>query len=161
MRIIKLFEIPVYGITKEKLRSRVERKIAPYKSGEFSEDILRLLIQKASYPMSAWDYNHIVGGIQITYDFDQYTVFYELFMPYEELSKYYWDSKRRHFITNQRINGQHFYITESMDNSDIAEKINNDLLTLIREFIPDRFYVDLTAFKNINDFIDYRKIMKL
>ena len=161
MQIIKLFEIPIYGLTQEKLRRRVAKKIELYNNDESVEPIHSLLIKTVSYPMSAWDYNHLVGAIQITYDLDQYTVFYELFMPYLELSKYYWDSKRRHFITNQHINGQHFYITDTMDNAEIAQQINNHLVSLIQEFIPERFCADLTAFECINKFIDYRKIMKL
>ena len=160
MKTLKLFEIPIYGVTKEKLKERVEKKIAPYKYGKYDEKTQLALIELTSYPMSLWEYNHIVGYIQIIYNVDQCTFFYELYMPKTKLSRYLWNSKRKHFVVNQGANGQHFYVIESMSNHDISQRINSDLIAMVHELIPNQYYVDFTAFNNINCYLDYKSIIK-
>ena len=155
----KLFEIPIYALSRETLKKRVAKKIEPYQSDKYDQRTRQALINVAAGPASSWEYNHIVGYIQITYDMDQFTFYYELYMP-SSLKQYRWDSSKKTLLINRRVNGQHFYIEKMMGNQQIAEKVRHNLLDMIHDFIPDKYYVDLTAFDSLNPYLDYRRIIE-
>ena len=116
---MKLFEIPVYALTRERLKEQVdsfveeEKKKYSIRHGERpSEDHMNELIVREISPQCAWDYNHIVGFVAIVFSGNDIVI--EWFSPYYKYRKYYWRTKDKVFLRNDQLVGFHFSILVGM-----------------------------------------------
>ena len=159
---MKLFEIPVYGLTKEVLKKRVEeRRIRLTKEARLSHEDLKdeRIIQGLSvYPKDQWAYNHIVGFIEISYEKDKITLNW---YTTTDLKSYRWESTKKRFLQPTRPSGHHFYI----GNIKSGDEFRNRLHELLHLFIQDLknehsgYYVDLEVFNNIDKLVDYSRLL--
>jgi len=158
---MKLFELPIYAISKEALHKRYlefdqqfRETSSSYKS---SEEVYKQCLGLATYPQRLWDYNHIVGYIRISLTQDD--VLFDVFLPTPSIERYHWKSKEKHFMYNISANGTHFY-TGGKSNKEIRKMAENMLDGVIKDHIPPRYYVDRETFDNLNDQIDYKALME-
>ena len=83
--MVKLFEIPIYGLSRETLRDRYEKycdnfhQRYPDATVESSEICIEL--EKGS--QRSWEYNHIVGYILIYFEFND--MCFKVFLPKQTL----------------------------------------------------------------------------
>ena len=142
---MKLFEIPVYALSRNELKKRVEK----YESKFYDNNIRKMIMNNVIYPKSVWDYNHIVGFIVICYQNQ------DIFLKwYTDLraKKYHWNSNRKNFFQNYFIHGYR-YNTEKYSKIEIIKKLREG----IDEIAAERgYYVDLEAFDNM---INYQVVV--
>ncbi len=158
---MKLFEIPVYALSKSVLEKRVQQKTDEIKNTKFSqqtpEDHLNQLLDRVMFPQRLWEYNHIIGYIVITkrgqdINLDWYTVF-------PSLQRYHWDSRQKHYMQNMHVNGQHFFI----GNLESGEQLKGKMYELVVNFaktLKKNYYVDMEAFNNISSILNYDELLK-
>lgn len=158
---VKLFEIPVYGLSKETLKHRVEARITELKkeceSNNVPEAHQMMLIENQTYPMKIWEYNHIVGFIKVSAN--GHDVLFEVFMRYDGAQKYLWWASRKHFVRNAGTSGLHFYHGNMKTNAQIQQRIAEMLHDIIDAHIPKRYFVDTQAFDSINIHVDYLSLL--
>ncbi|MBR2278614.1 MAG: hypothetical protein IJ872_05285 [Eubacterium sp.] len=157
---MKLFEIPVYAITKEELIKKVEtehRKIIgninPKNDKKFVESALAL----ATFPQSLWEYNHIIGYVVVL--LVKNDIVLEWYAPVPSIKRYYWKSKKKHFVQNTHMNGYHIYVGNIKTGLNLKEQINEYLVKLSGCFIDRGYYIDLEAYNNLKELIDYDKLL--
>lgn len=159
----KLFEIPIYALSRSTLEKRVN-----YAEASFEKEYLKTndnvdnehfqkCLQLAFFPKQLWDYNHIIGYIVIKTD--EQDVLLEEYLPYKELERYHWDAEKKHFVVNQMSPGMHFSIGEKP-----SQEIKENIQLFLNEFenrLKKRGYVlDREAFDNIAPYIDFKKLVE-
>ena len=156
---MKLFEIPIYALTKEKLHERVEKHIVKLKNEhpDAPEETIKHVIELTTFPQRLWDYNHIVGYIVISKE-DNDIVFDE-YLPVETVQKYYWTSKQKRFIQNTGLVGTHFRISNMKTSEEIRNQIHEFLDERIKK-LKKGYYVDREAFDAADALLDYSKLLK-
>lgn len=156
----KVFEIPVYALTREQLRHKFVKFVDSWKEKNpyASSENLRRCIEIETYPQRLWEYNHIVGYIVISTD--RYDILFDLYLPTPLIERYIWTSKQKRFLYNIQANGTHFHMNDKLSNMEIQKKIQEMLNGVIKRHIPERFFVDLEAFKTLNRMIDYKLILQ-
>ena len=156
----KLFDIPIYAISPDELRQRVEKKVDKIKEYATGSDpqTLGLMVETETFPMRCWDYNHIVGYIRISAT--RQDVVFDLFLPKPMVERYIWYSPRKAFLRDVYASGTHFY-TGNMKTNEEIRKATDDMLTwMIKDALPKRYYVDRSGFDNLNRHLDYLGIIK-
>ena len=154
-----IHEIPIYAMKKEELHRKYAKLASTYRA-EYShsdKETVNALIALASYPQRLWEYNHLVGFIQISATSQD--ILFDVFLPTPPRKRYIWKSGKKIFFHNVSANGTHFYVNEKTPNSNIQTRVAEMLNGVIKEHIPTRYYVDTVAFDNTNPVLDYRKIM--
>ena len=142
MGTIKLFEIPIYALSKKKLKEKVHQK----------EENLREKVKDEK--AFQWEYNHVVGIIKISVK--NSSIIYEIYGQTPWGKRYCWYSSKRKALQNKQIIGTHFYIGDEQSNESIQNKVADYLLRgIVRDCIPSNYYVDVEAFLNVNKYIDY------
>ena len=156
----KVFEIPVYALTREQLRHKFVKFVDSWKEKNpyASSENLRRCIEIETYPQRLWEYNHIVGYIVISTD--RYDILFDLYLPTPLIERYIWTSKQKRFLYNIQANGTHFHMNDKLSNMEIQKKIQEMLNGVIKRHIPERFFVDLETFKTLNRMIDYKLILQ-
>lgn len=160
----KLFEIPIYALNVNKLKKRVHdaKSRLNHKYKDYTTDSLRRCYDLISYPQRLWEYNHVVGYIQI--NFDKGVILFELFLPEPCIARYYWKSRKKIFLYNINVPGLDIYITEKMDNFKIRERLfarlDYVIDCVIGKYIPEGFFVDRQAFDQLNPIVDYVELLK-
>lgn len=157
---MKLFEIPIYAVSKEVLLNKFKEKKQKLreKHSGVSKDSFRAGVENETYPQRLWEYNHIVGYISVSYQAGD--ILFNVYLPTPQIKRYYWTSSRKVYLYDISANGLHFRILENMDNSDIARKNAEIVNSIIQGHIPKRYYVDTEAFNVMNAVVDYRMIMR-
>lgn len=158
--MVKLFEIPVYAMSRKNLSKRycVFRKRLQDKQIPCSEEHMNGLVELMTYPYRLWDYNHIIGYIQIS--IDRRDVLFDIFLPMPNKERYRWRSERKIFLYNILANGTHFYVSDQMRNEDIQVRTAEMLREVIETHIPKRYCVDTEAFDHLNNKLDYISVIE-
>ena len=157
----KLFEIPIYALSPLKLNDRVSKHVSKLKSqlSHLDEETFLHIKDIETFPMRSWDYNHIVGYIQIL--MSNTDIVFKIFLPIPIPTRYDWRTKRKTRVRNICANGTHFYLGTSKNNDEIREAIKEMLNHVIKDHVPDRFYVDREAFDTTNSHLDYISIKQI
>lgn len=156
----KLYDIPIYAISPERLEKRVKEKsekIAFFASPKHNEQSLKELISSSVSPNNIWNYNHIIGYISISVS--NADVWFDLFLPAKEKKKYYWTSNVKVFVRDSMLNGFHFYVTEKMSNLDIKLKTSQMLHDLIKSEMLKQYCVDTKVFESTYNYLDFREVI--
>lgn len=161
---MKLFEIPVYAISKDALIKRVKaKKEKTIKKYDLSRDfddkrIPQRIIDLETYPQRLWNYNHIVGFITIS--IEEHDIVFDQYVPANKVERYCWDSNKKIFLKDNELNGYHFPYNTLKTGDEIRERIH-DLFDEIADKIVDKcFYVDREAFNQADSLIDYSRLLE-
>ena len=156
--MVKLFEIPIYGLSRETLHARYNKycdnfhQKYPNASIECSERCIEL--ETAS--QRCWEYNHIVGYILIYFEFND--IWFNVYLP-KQCDRYRWESCQKTFIRNIFANSTHFRIDDLSNNEAIQKDLADMLDSTIKAHVPKRFYVDRETFDSTYKFINYSNII--
>jgi len=157
-----LFEIPIYAIKRDVLHSRVEKTkekhikecVECHHLKPDSDEIHRSL-EMLTYPMCVWEYNHIIGYLRISIDAQD--VLFDTYLPMNQVERYHWDSKVKHFVVNQMEPNNHFYIGNKSSN-EIRDRITDYLNDYCKRMDKRGYQVDLDAFNTLHKYIDYKMV---
>lgn len=156
MKIIKLFEIPIYAMKKEEFCKKWDKEIKKYNihSEEEYKDIKNLF-----FPMTVWEYNQIIGYIVIQIIKREYGTDIEFEWYQSDKEKFIFKSKRKNFIYNSTLLGFHFFIEENDNNNRIKFKIKEMLCELLKDEQFKNRYIDLSIFEIQLKYLDIMKII--
>ena len=158
---MKLFEIPVYALSKEKLEKCVKQKCEKLKKSAVdsnsSDENLKYVIEHETFPQRLWDYNHIIEYMVLS--IDGADIVLDLFAPFER-KKYYWYSSKKQFLQDQQLKGYHNNISSVQTGDQLRNKINSLINEYVRTVEKCGYYVDLEAYKNIDAVIDYGRLLE-
>ena len=154
----KLFEIPIYAVDRNTLHTKYSNAADKIKEDckECAAETIQRCIDHETYPHRMWDYNHIVGYIQILTK--RQDVIFEVYLPCEK-KRYYWKSKSKVFLYNIHANGTHFFVDKKRNNSEIQGQVAAMLNDVIKCHIPKQYFVDTEAFLTLNRMIDYHSLI--
>lgn len=155
----KLFEIPIYALSRKELDKRIKKDRTAFitKNNHIPEDIaVDVFDNKFTLYKRNWDYNHIVGYIQIFKQGNNLKL--ELYLIVEPQSKYYWKSNRKKFLRKQFTNGCNIYLGQYENNIQVSKKLDCLLNDLKKNYIPSRYYIDTETYDNTKEYIDYKGI---
>ena len=157
--MIKLHEIPIYALSKKELSKRYKRFKEKFweESPPIDQETFDKCMEIAAFPQRCWEHNHIVGYIDIL--LDKHDIVFEVYLPYPEVVRYNWRSRRKALVYNICANGTHFFVDLSMSNYDIQTKISDMLDFVVTCHIPSRFVVNRTAFNAVYRYTDYKSII--
>lgn len=159
---MKLFEIPVYAVSREELDKRVRKAYEKHKNGHshfgLSERELKRTFDLTAFPSRLWEYNHIVGFIVVSKK--RADVILEYYAPLPGIQKYYWNSRIKHFVQNAQINGYHFYTGDINSGAELRENLKVLLRSYLHELKNRGYWADLEAFNNIDSLLDYDRLLK-
>lgn len=162
---VNLYEIPIYWLSEESLKKKVEKRIVQIKEKfvfyETSESTQRLIIDLETYPMRNWEYNHIAGYIKIFSDGQD--ISFNIYLPFDnngQFPKYYWNTTKKHYVRDYVSSGWHFYLGDKKTNKEICHSIDEMLTDIVKEHIPKRFVVDRQAFDILNPRVDYMALLQ-
>lgn len=159
---MKLFEIPVYAMSKEKLAKRVELKCqkiqAENADRNVPEEHMKQVIAIETFPQRLWEYNHIIGYIVISKN--ETDIILEWYAPIPGVEKYHWNSWKKHYVQNTHLGGYHFYIDNMSTSVQLRERLNELVSGYVRELNKRGYYADLEAFNNIGTILDYEKFLR-
>ena len=144
--MLKIAEIPVYGITKSKHFQKTTNLDNRY--GELTDDA-KAMINEIE-PFRSYEYNHIVGVISI--ELSSHDVWFRIFKM-KRKSRYIWASKRKTFLYDIQSNDTHLHISK-LDNVEIRTRIK-EYVGFISKTHFKTYFVDTEAFFNILDGIDF------
>ncbi len=163
----KLFEIPIYAFSPGQHQQRLSRYKASLQQayenthGRGNTSKMNEWIYLVCHPFQLWDYNHIVGYIVIS--FDKADINFDLFLQAQgqyNKTRYQWRTTQKWLLESQRVGGWHFRLEEIDPNETIKSKIESLLDGMIRELVPQKYYVDKEAFSTMNRLADYTRLMK-
>lgn len=165
---MKIFEIPIYAFNRITFQKRVDewRIRHHFNNREFD------YVKKNQ---KQYEYNHIVGFIQIWLDRDE--ILGDVYLPCtkSELGvtidghllddtklkrRYVWYTTNKVFLIKQGVNGTHFRIAELHSNSEVVANLDS-LMTQLIESVKEYnklYYIDLEAFNAVKDNVDYLRI---
>ena len=159
---MKLFEIPVYAMSKETLAKRVEQKSLKIRSEnagrKITEEHIKQIIALETFPQSLWEYNHIIGYIVISKDRNDMAL--DWYAPIPGIQKYYWTSHTKYYVQNTQLNGCHFYIGNISSGEQLKEKLKALVTGYAEELKKVGYYADLEAFSNIVELLNYEKLLR-
>lgn len=159
---MKLFEIPVYGLTREVLQRRVNMERLRIKDS-FPEDssatdeYKEMCMGRFTYPKSLWEYNHITGYVIVEKDRSDIVLSWYAELP--RTQRYVWKSTKKKFLQNMQLNGYHFYIGNIKSGDELKAKIIGIVTDFSTELRKKRYYADLEAFTNTISLIDCSKLL--
>ncbi len=158
----KLFEIPGYAMDKDTLMKRYDKYCENYRREsvllEASEETIRRCIEIEAYPQRLWQYNHIVGYIMI--GINGQDIDFKVYLPIPKIEKYFWKSKKKNFLYDIRANGAYCRIEKNYTNDYIQQEIEKTLQSIIKEHVPNNYYVDLECFIRLNKLLDYKMLVE-
>lgn len=159
---MKLFEIPVYALTKEKLSVRVEEERQRIKNSfrensAATEEFKQFCMGQFVYPECLWEYNHIVGYIVIRKE--KRDMILEWYAELPRTTRYRWKSSKKKFLQNMQLNGYHFYIGNIKTGEELSDRLHDLVYGFSEELKKKRYYADLDAFDNLTPFVDYSKLL--
>lgn len=154
----ELMSIPVYAISPKELMKRYVRLKQSLEQKLYSlpEDNARKVIEYMTFPQCSTLLNHVIGYIVVSLFGN--ALYFDVFLP-AKLTRYKWNSRKRHFIQNITANCFHFETFICKDNREIQEKAWEMMKTVIKNNVPSRFFVDMQNLYRINICIDYEKLI--
>ena len=157
----KLFEIPIYALKKNQLVERVDKRITDLRDTQIpksiSEETYKLVIDSATFPQRAYEYNHVVGYIRVEYSYPDINI--DLFLPFNR-KRYIWYSSRKIWLHNVKLNGFHYYCP-GKTTQEISEWLEVAVSDIIQNNIPKQYYADREVFDFINKGINYKVLLSL
>lgn len=164
---MKLFEIPVYALSRDMLLRRYrEKRMEIIKERDLirvfdgDEHKINEKVGLFTYPQRLWDYNHIVGYITICVD--SCDISFEQYVPTKPVERYRWSSyTRKVFLMNNMLNGFHFNYRNLNSGEEIQDKIHQMLDDITNRLNREKhYYVDREAFDQVDRLIDYSKLLE-
>ena len=157
---MKLFEIPVYALSKEVLAERVENRIRSFRDRypdfDFSKN--KQILDLDMYPQRLWHYNHIIGYIAIVKTAQDISINWYSSVP--SIKRYHWYSRHKHFIQNTYLNGYHLYLGDIKTGDQLRRGIKELVNGFVMDLKKSGYYVDLETFNNIDMLIDYDRLLQ-
>ena len=156
----KLFEIPIYALSREVLSERYESYKRKFSKRFPNADVetTAFCIAHTVFPKNTWDHNHIVGYIDIIYENND--IVFEIYLPHPEIKRYNWIRSNKVCVRNVGALGTHFYVDSEMNNNDINKQIKEMLNWVIKDFVPKKYYVNREFFDILSGHVDYISIIK-
>ena len=163
---MKIYEIPVYAMNPDVFKVKVEEakekernKYIQTHDGCTDKDI-RDYLYLVFQPFQLYDYNHIVGYIVISIEGDD--VDFKVYLQTEgrmKKSRYVWYTSKKWFLDYHIYANPHFRVPANMDNDTIRGEIHKYLDEIIESICTKDYYVDRSAFDNIDSTVDYRNLL--
>ena len=154
----KLFEIPVYSTSPERfkkcLKSELDEQTITIE--DTTKKNIQERLKNAYYPICKWEYNEIIGYIQIFIEHND--IVFEVYSSSKRRIQLLSSQKPR--IKPEYINGCHFRVDDSFTNDNIANKIIEWLKFVKKEHIHKKQFIDSEAFNVLVHHVDYRAIIK-
>lgn len=157
-----IFAIPIYALSKEELKRRVERKekeIVKKRTNVYCQEgskyMDRIILEECT-PMNIWEYNHVIGYIKI--GVTAHDVWFEFYLC-DSFPKYYWMTHRKKFILHYQTIGDHFNVEPEKSNIDIGKDIKSMLENMKKSDLLKKYFVDSSIFDETYMYLDYNAIM--
>ncbi len=151
----KIFEIPIYAISRETLKKRVDKdKTIFIKKHQYCPDE-KLLIAYDNLLLGkkTWEYNHIIGYLVIAKrDSD---IIFLLYKPLKPIKRYFWKTEKKSILINQVLNGYHFSMRQYKSNREIILEINNLIKGIIKNHLSKNEILDMEIYNNLKGSIDF------
>lgn len=151
MSEIKIIEIPIYSM-KEKI---FDKKWKKFFDNNFGENENYNDIKRCYFPQYVWKYNQIIGYLEVTYA--NSSIWFKEYCTMDE--KIYAKSKKKHYIINMQLNGYHFFIKDSMKNSEIIEEIVFWINSFEKEVMNKKYYLNKDEYVNILKCMNIRQLI--
>ena len=110
------------------------------------------------YPCSLWVYNHIIGFIVVKREFCDIII--DQYIPAEDFERYRWDSTKKIFLVNAQLSGNHFYIGNMKNGSQLRAELHEYITSMITKIEKQGCFVDREAFDTVDKYLDYDKLLK-
>ncbi len=161
---MKLFEIPIYALSKDALMKRYEKqknkiinKLELERTQNRDMRKINHIIDLGTYPQRLWEYNHIVGYIII--GFDERDIYFQQYVPAKPIERYRWmNRKNKTFLMDNCLTGCHFYYHNCKTDEELRNRLHKMLEGVIQN-VDKRFYVDMEAFEQADRLIDYSRLL--
>lgn len=156
--MIKLFDIPIYSMSKEKFKDKWDNYDNKMRNTLFKgkEDIYNNNVKKFPDSIRKWKYNQIIGYIVILYSDD--TIWFDLYLT--DVGKVHFKTHKKHPIVNMNINGYHFMIEKEHKKEEIIQKMYGYINLIQNEFLSKNNYIDTESFDNIVKIVDFSTLIK-
>ena len=151
MSEIKIIEIPIYSM-KEKI---FDKKWKKFFDNNFGENENYNDIKRCYFPQYVWKYNQIIGYLEVTYA--NSSIWFKEYCTMDE--KIYAKYKKKHYIINMQLNGYHFFIKDSMKNSEIIEEIVFWINSFEKEVMNKKYYLNKDEYVNILKCMNIRQLI--
>ncbi len=161
---MKLFEILIYPFSREELVNKVSNARLKYEVRLQNplyprrEEHLKKCSAMRFYPFSLWDYNHIIGAIVVKKEHNDIII--DQYVPAQDMDRYRWDSTKKKYLMNAQLIGNHFYIGNMKNGSQLRDELHQYINSLIERIEKQGRFVDREAFDVIDQFLDYDKLLK-
>lgn len=149
-----IFSIPIYAMSPDELNRKYNEKINAL-NREFPNMVDQRIIDYNTFPQRIWQYNHIVGYIEISAKLRD--VYFNVYLPPKN-KKYYWLSNQKVFLALEIPDNPHFIVFGDDSNDEIINKIY-ERIKEIQKCLPQRYYIDLMCFDNIVPYLDLRSLL--
>ena len=149
-----IFELPIYCISEEKYNALSADAAAHDRA--IADRLQKPLSQGAIVPPQIpWKFNQIIGYITISVSHDDV-----VFQLYRCLNKkrILPKSPYKNYIEDCHSTGLHFRAV-GMGNDEIRQTIQKYLRSIEKEYLPEKFVVDYSAFNNVFAHTDIAGIM--
>ena len=158
---MKLFEIPVYALSKADLENRVKQEYdkvrVDYEACGRSEEDIQFKSAFITNPWGQWEYNHIIGYLVIIKE--SKNICFEYYTVVPNYKRYICKSNAKKFLTDSQMGGMHFYTGTLKSGEELREKLCNMMSGFVKEQEKKGHYIDLEAFNNISALLDYSKLL--
>lgn len=161
MNQIKLFDIPIYSMTKKTFHKKwdemFESQREKYASKSSKEEQQKYVEQLKDFvrPQLTWEYNQIVGYVQVYFEMSD--ICFKIYYP--KLKRCVFDSKQKHFVQDLNILGYHFHFDDRNTNQDVVKQIDEWINIIKKNDIPKSRYLDLELYNFYKNKIDYLKLL--
>lgn len=155
-----LLLIPIYAFSENTFHKKYEeyKQQIHKKYDTMPEDTIKGIIEHETFPQRSTLLNHIIG--YITIEFWGNDLYFNVYLPLK-MKRYIWLSRQRNFIEDIMANGTHFNASFCIDNEEIQQKTWDMVNMIIKEHIPNHYYVDKKRFYNQNFSTDYGKLIEM
>lgn len=119
----------------------------------YMEEEARRMASELHYPPYSWQYNQIVGYIQVS--INRCEVYFDVFSSPSK--NYRISSKMKNCIIRQ-INANHIYVGNKTDRN-IKVAILETLEHIEKIHLKSKFFVDYSTFNNLIEYVNIKKIM--
>ena len=149
-----IFELPIYCVSKETFEAYWGKQIAHYRETAMRDND-PYSSERIVSPQCLWKYNQIIGYITISVSRED--VAFEIYRCLNK-QRFSITSSRKNYIENCYCTGLHFRAV-GMGNNEIRQTIQKYLCSIEKEYLPEKFVVDYSAFNNVFAHTDIAGIM--
>ena len=155
----RIFEIPIYPTCEtafyRKWTSFIENQSLEWLNGGWNIEDAQREIRSIYFPKTIWKYAQIIG--YLTIDISKNEISFNVYLPLGK-KHFPYNSSTKNFPQSLQPNDAHVYIEEKMTNRNIRAKILEMIEQIQKAHFP-KYYLDLTVFQNVIDYIDFQKIL--